>query len=77
MTPLKKIRICLCLNISLLLFISSCIIIFASDSIYFRYGPSNNFNYKFNSYNIFFKQIFYTFEHLKHLPSYFLKTSPI
>ena len=43
MTPLKKIRICLCLNISLLLFISSCIIIFASDSIYFRYGPSNNF----------------------------------
>ena len=43
MTPLKKIRICLCLNILLLLFISSCIIIFASDSMYFRYGPSNNF----------------------------------
>ena len=43
MTPLKKIRICLGLNVLLLLFISSCIIIFASDSKYFRYGPSNNF----------------------------------
>tara|TARA_Y100000816_G_scaffold181971_1_gene131746 strand:- start:7098 stop:7616 length:519 start_codon:yes stop_codon:yes gene_type:complete len=43
MRQLNKIRICLCLNIFLLFFISLCIIIFASDSRYFRYGPNEDF----------------------------------
>ena len=43
MTPLKKIQICLILNILLLLFISLCTIIFAADSKYFRIGPHDNF----------------------------------
>ena len=43
MKQLNKIRICLCLNVFLLCFISSCITIFASDSKYFRMGPSDDF----------------------------------
>ena len=43
MKPLRKIQICLGLNIFLLLFISSCITIFASDSKYFRFGPHEDF----------------------------------
>ena len=43
MKTLKKIQICLGLNIFLLLLISSCISIFASDSKYFRFGPSEDF----------------------------------
>lgn len=43
MRQINKIRICLCLNVFLLFFISSCITIFASDSKYFRYGPNEDF----------------------------------
>ena len=43
MKTLKKIQICLGLNLFLLLLISSCISIFASDSKYFRFGPSEDF----------------------------------
>ena len=43
MLPLRKIQICLGLNIFLLFFISSCIIFFASDSKYFRFGPHEDF----------------------------------
>ena len=43
MNQLNKIRICLTLNVLLLTFISSCIIIFASDSNYFRFGPNTDF----------------------------------
>ena len=58
MTPLEKIRICLCLNVLLLIFISSCIIIFASDSKYFRFGPSNNFILISVKINTTFRYIF-------------------
>ena len=43
MKQLNKIRICLVLNIFLSIFIISCIIIFASDSKYFRFGPNPDF----------------------------------
>jgi hypothetical protein len=43
MKQLNKIRICLALNVFLLLFISSCITFFASDSKYFRFGPNEDF----------------------------------
>ena len=43
MKPLNKIRICLTLNIFLSIFIISCIVIFASDSPYFRFGPGPDF----------------------------------
>ena len=43
MNSLNKIRICLALNVFLLLFISTFITIFASDSKYFRFGPNEDF----------------------------------
>lgn len=43
MKQLAKIRICLCLNVFLLFFISFFITFFASNSKYFRYGPSDDF----------------------------------
>ena len=43
MKQLNKIRICLGLNVFLLIFIISCIIIFASDSRYFKFGPNDDF----------------------------------
>jgi hypothetical protein len=43
MKSINKIRICLGLNICLSVFIVLCIIIFASDSKYFRIGPSDDF----------------------------------
>ena len=43
MKQLNKIRICLFLNVFLLMFISSCITMFASDSKYFRFGPNEDF----------------------------------
>ena len=43
MKQLNKIRICLGLNVFLLMFIISCIIIFASDSKYFKFGPNDDF----------------------------------
>ena len=43
MKQLNKIRICLALNVFLLLFIATCMITFASDSKYFRFGPSEDF----------------------------------
>ena len=39
----RSIRICLALNVFLLMFISTCMITFASDSKYFRFGPSEDF----------------------------------
>ena len=43
MKQLNKIRICLALNVFLLIFISTCMITFASDSKYFRFGPNEDF----------------------------------
>ena len=43
MKQLNKIKICLGLNVFLLLFIGIFISLFASQSKYFRFGPSNDF----------------------------------
>ena len=43
MKQLNKIRICLCLNVFLLSFISFFITYFAGNSKYFRFGPNDDF----------------------------------
>ena len=42
MKQLNKIRMCLCLNVFLLIFIGTCITTFASNSKYFRFGPNED-----------------------------------
>jgi hypothetical protein len=53
MKQLNKIRMCLCLNVFLLIFIGTCITTFASNSKYFRFGPNEDFiliSVKINTY---------------------------
>ena len=61
MNSLNKIRICLTLNIFLLTFISSCIIIFASESKYFRFGPNQDFILISVSINTWYRYILLLF----------------
>ena len=54
MKQLTKIKMCLILNVILLFFIIFFITMFAGDSKYFRFGPSNDFIFisvKINSYS--------------------------
>jgi hypothetical protein len=57
MKQLNKIKICLIFNLFLLIFVSSFITIFAEKSIYFRFGPSDDFIFigvSINNYNKYF-----------------------
>tara|TARA_B110000008_G_scaffold228541_1_gene230650 strand:- start:1195 stop:1710 length:516 start_codon:yes stop_codon:yes gene_type:complete len=54
MKQLNKIRLCLILNVSLLIFISFFITFFAGNSKYFRFGPNEDFIFisvPINTYN--------------------------
>ena len=65
MKQLNKIRICLILNVFLLIFVSSFISIFAEKSIYFRFGPSDDFIFigvsidNYNKYTLLLILIFF------------------
>lgn len=43
MRQLVKVRVCLCLNVLLLAVVLSAVLLFATDSAYFRAGPSPDF----------------------------------
>ena len=58
MKQLNKIRICLILNVSLLIFISFFITFFAGNSKYFRFGPNDDFIFISVPINTYYRYTF-------------------